>query len=131
MLTLEGQTCSPGGCCPLWMLVAKSIFSLRMNACNFKTSVVFGFATSIPFAAPEGSALVHLMKYLRPGEAAEPEGSRQDLEALMDLLQTNPFDQTAPQYARSAEANLLFPTSFTPDVLDLAVNNFASWAKIG
>ncbi len=37
--------------------------------------------------APEGSALVHLMKYLRPGEAAEPETSRQELEALMDLLQ--------------------------------------------
>jgi phytoene dehydrogenase-like protein len=37
--------------------------------------------------APEGSALVHLMKYLRPGEAAEPEASRQELEALMDLVQ--------------------------------------------
>lgn len=37
--------------------------------------------------APEGSALIHLMKYLRPGEAAEPEASRQELEALMDLLQ--------------------------------------------
>src|SRR6266581_3631048 len=36
--------------------------------------------------APEGSALVHLMKYLRPGEAAELEANRQDLEALMDLL---------------------------------------------
>src|SRR6266567_5299427 len=35
--------------------------------------------------APEGSALVHLMKYLRPGEAAELEANRQDLEALMDL----------------------------------------------
>jgi phytoene dehydrogenase-like protein len=37
--------------------------------------------------APEGSALIHLMKYLRPGEAAEPEVSRQELESLMDLLQ--------------------------------------------
>ncbi|HLZ64063.1 MAG TPA: FAD-dependent oxidoreductase [Ktedonosporobacter sp.] len=37
--------------------------------------------------APEGSALVHLMKYLRPGEAAEPEATQQELEALMDLLQ--------------------------------------------
>lgn len=37
--------------------------------------------------APEGSALIHLMKYLRPGEAAEPEESRQELEVLMDLLQ--------------------------------------------
>jgi phytoene dehydrogenase-like protein len=37
--------------------------------------------------APEGSALVHLMKYLRPGEASEPEANRQELEALMDLVQ--------------------------------------------
>ncbi|GLV54137.1 dehydrogenase [Dictyobacter sp. S3.2.2.5] len=37
--------------------------------------------------APEGSALIHLMKYLRPGESAEPEVNRQELEALMDLLQ--------------------------------------------
>ncbi|GHO63042.1 dehydrogenase [Ktedonobacter sp. SOSP1-52] len=37
--------------------------------------------------APEGSALVHLMKYLQPGEAAEPEATQQELEALMDLLQ--------------------------------------------
>jgi len=37
--------------------------------------------------APEGSSLVHLMKYLQPGDAAEPEASRQELEALMDLLQ--------------------------------------------
>lgn len=37
--------------------------------------------------APEGNALVHLMKYLRPGEAAEPQATRQELEALMDLLQ--------------------------------------------
>ncbi len=37
--------------------------------------------------APEGSALIHLMKYLRPGEVEEPEVSRQELEALMDLLQ--------------------------------------------
>ncbi|WP_165422956.1 phytoene desaturase family protein [Ktedonosporobacter rubrisoli] len=37
--------------------------------------------------APEGSALIHLMKYLRPDETAEPVASRQELEALMDLLQ--------------------------------------------
>ncbi|WP_220196269.1 phytoene desaturase family protein [Ktedonospora formicarum] len=37
--------------------------------------------------APEGSALIHLMKYLRPGEAAEPEATQQEMEALMDLLQ--------------------------------------------
>ncbi|EFH82443.1 phytoene desaturase family protein [Ktedonobacter racemifer] len=37
--------------------------------------------------APEGSALVHLMKYLRPGEAAEPEATQQELEGLIDLLQ--------------------------------------------
>jgi phytoene dehydrogenase-like protein len=37
--------------------------------------------------APDGSALVQLMKYLQPGDAAEPEATRQELEALMDLLQ--------------------------------------------
>lgn len=37
--------------------------------------------------APEGSALVHVMKYLRPGERAEARESRQDLEALLDRLQ--------------------------------------------
>lgn len=37
--------------------------------------------------APDEGALVHLMKYLRPGKAAEPEESRQELEGLMDLLQ--------------------------------------------
>jgi len=37
--------------------------------------------------APEGGALIHLMKYLRPGEASEPQADRQELEALMDLMQ--------------------------------------------
>ncbi|GHO49848.1 phytoene desaturase family protein [Ktedonospora formicarum] len=37
--------------------------------------------------APEGSALLHLMNYLRPGETEEPDASRQELEGLMDLLQ--------------------------------------------
>jgi phytoene dehydrogenase-like protein len=37
--------------------------------------------------APEGSALIYLMKYLRPDEAEEPEANMQELEALMDLLQ--------------------------------------------
>jgi len=37
--------------------------------------------------APEGSALIHTMKYLRPGEPAEPGTSRQELEALLDVMQ--------------------------------------------
>lgn len=37
--------------------------------------------------APEGGALIHTMKYLRPDESAEPEVSRQELEALLDVVQ--------------------------------------------
>ncbi len=37
--------------------------------------------------APEGSALIHTMKYLRPDEPAAPEATRQELEALLDVLQ--------------------------------------------
>jgi phytoene dehydrogenase-like protein len=37
--------------------------------------------------APEGSALIHTMKYLKPGEPATPETTRQELEALLDVLQ--------------------------------------------
>jgi hypothetical protein len=35
-----------GGSCPLWVLVAKSIFTLGMNARKFIMSIVFDFATS-------------------------------------------------------------------------------------
>jgi phytoene dehydrogenase-like protein len=37
--------------------------------------------------APEGSALVHVLKYLRPGENVDARESRQDLEALLDRVQ--------------------------------------------
>jgi phytoene dehydrogenase-like protein len=37
--------------------------------------------------APEGSALVHTLKYLQPDEPAEPLAIRQELEALLDLVQ--------------------------------------------
>lgn len=37
--------------------------------------------------APEGGALIHTMKYLQPDEPAEPETSRQELEALLDVVQ--------------------------------------------
>ena len=37
--------------------------------------------------APEGSALVHTLKYLQPDEPAEPLATRQELEALLDLVQ--------------------------------------------
>ena len=37
--------------------------------------------------APEGSALIHTMRFLRPGERAEPEATKQELEALLDVLQ--------------------------------------------
>ncbi|HEX8036126.1 MAG TPA: NAD(P)/FAD-dependent oxidoreductase [Ktedonobacterales bacterium] len=37
--------------------------------------------------APQGGALIHTMKYLRPDEPADPETSRQELEALLDTVQ--------------------------------------------
>jgi hypothetical protein len=39
------------------LLVAKSIFPLRMNACNFKMSVIFDFATSNTLGAYYSLAL--------------------------------------------------------------------------
>lgn len=36
--------------------------------------------------APEGSALIYTMKYLKPGEPANPETTQQELEALLDML---------------------------------------------
>jgi len=37
--------------------------------------------------APEGGALIHTMKYLKPGELTTPETTRHELEALLDVLQ--------------------------------------------
>lgn len=48
--------------------------------------------------APQGSALIHTMKYLRPGEPSEPEATRQELEALMDLLQPGWRAEVLDQY---------------------------------
>ncbi len=49
--------------------------------------------------APEGSALIHTMKYLRPGEPAEPEVSRHELEALLDVLQPGWRAEVMEQYS--------------------------------
>lgn len=48
--------------------------------------------------APEGSALIHTMKYLAPGEQAEPENSRQELEALLDVIQPGWRTEVIEQY---------------------------------
>jgi phytoene dehydrogenase-like protein len=37
--------------------------------------------------APEGGALIHTAKYLRPGEVAEPEVVRGELEGMLDMVQ--------------------------------------------
>jgi phytoene dehydrogenase-like protein len=37
--------------------------------------------------APQGSALIHIMRYLQPDESPEPGATRQEMETLMDLLQ--------------------------------------------
>jgi DNA polymerase V len=57
------------------------------------------------------------------GQAAE-KLRRRDLAAgrIGVFLQTNPFDRQAPQYARSAETKLLFPSFFTPTLLAGARN---------
>lgn len=48
--------------------------------------------------APKGSALIHTMKCLRPDEPAEPEATRHELEALIDLLQPGWRAEVVEQY---------------------------------
>jgi phytoene dehydrogenase-like protein len=48
--------------------------------------------------APEGSALVHTVKYLQPDEPAEPETRRQELEALLDSVQPGWRAEVVEQY---------------------------------
>ncbi len=48
--------------------------------------------------APEESALVHTLKYLQPDEPAEPETIRQELEALLDLVQPGWRAEVVEQY---------------------------------
>jgi phytoene dehydrogenase-like protein len=48
--------------------------------------------------APKGSALVHIMRYLQPDESPEPEATRQEMEALMDLLQPGWRAEVVEQY---------------------------------
>ena len=61
---------------------ARNLFAMGMDR-----PLYYSVHSASAHLAPEGSALIHLMKYLRPGEATEPEENRQELEALMDLLQ--------------------------------------------
>jgi phytoene dehydrogenase-like protein len=48
--------------------------------------------------APEGSALIQTMKYLRPDEPAQPETSRRELEALLDAVQPGWRAEVVEQY---------------------------------
>ena len=48
--------------------------------------------------APEGSAMVHTVKYLQPDEPAAPETTRQELEALLDLAQPGWRAEVVEQY---------------------------------
>ncbi|GLV60502.1 dehydrogenase [Dictyobacter sp. S3.2.2.5] len=48
--------------------------------------------------APEGGALVHTMKYLRPGETTDPETTRRELEDQMDRLQPGWRAEVVQQY---------------------------------
>jgi phytoene dehydrogenase-like protein len=48
--------------------------------------------------APQGSALIHTMKYFKPDEPAEPEAPRQELEALLDMVQPGWRAEVVAQY---------------------------------
>ncbi|GHO96363.1 dehydrogenase [Reticulibacter mediterranei] len=48
--------------------------------------------------APQGSALVHIMHYLQPDESPKPEATRQEMEAIMDLLQPGWRAEVVEQY---------------------------------
>ncbi|HTK07642.1 MAG TPA: FAD-dependent oxidoreductase [Ktedonobacteraceae bacterium] len=48
--------------------------------------------------APEGGALIHIMKYLRPDEPAEPESTHQELDAFLDRLQPGWREEVIAQY---------------------------------
>jgi phytoene dehydrogenase-like protein len=48
--------------------------------------------------APEGGALIHTIKYLRPGEPSEPERAHQELEEWLDLLQPGWRAEVVEQY---------------------------------
>lgn len=48
--------------------------------------------------APKGSALIHIMRYLQPDESPEPVATRQEMEALMDLLQPGWRAEVVEQY---------------------------------
>jgi phytoene dehydrogenase-like protein len=48
--------------------------------------------------APQGGALIHTMKYFRPGEPMEAEVTRQELEALLDMVQPGWRVEVEAQY---------------------------------
>jgi phytoene dehydrogenase-like protein len=48
--------------------------------------------------APEGSALLHTVRYFQPDEPVEPETTRQELEALLDSVQPGWRAEVVEQY---------------------------------
>ena len=62
--------------------------------------------------APQGGALIHTMKYLKPDEPAEPETTRQELEALLDMVQ--------PGWRGEAEAQYFLPHMIASNAIVLA-----------
>jgi phytoene dehydrogenase-like protein len=48
--------------------------------------------------APAGNVLIHTMKYLKPGEPANSKTTRQELEALLDVLQPGWRAEVMEQY---------------------------------
>ena len=54
--------------------------------------------------------------------AAKLRGEQAMASSLSLFITTNPFDHRTPQYSRSASATLQFPTSFTPDLIRVALS---------
>lgn len=72
---------------------AQNLFALGIDC-----PLYYSVHSAVARLTPEGGALIHVMKYLQPGEAVEPEATRQELEALMDLLQPGWRSEVVEQY---------------------------------
>jgi phytoene dehydrogenase-like protein len=72
---------------------ARTLFALGMDR-----PLYYSVHSASARLAPDGSALVHIMKYLRPEESADPKETQLELEALMDLLQPGWRAEVVEQY---------------------------------
>ena len=59
----------------------------HLFALGIDRPLYFSVHSAIAHLAPEGSALIHTMKYFSPGEPREPKADERELEELLDLAQ--------------------------------------------